>query len=319
MKTILGLTTAMAAAMAATVAGAATLGNGSTAYALGDEGTTLVRISGSGIAGAVALTFEGTPPASLDGIDYRPATGEFYGYDDRNDAVYRIDAATGITTRASLPAAPEAKTQTSNLDVDFNPVVDAMRIVTGQNENNVFTPNRMGGDMGTLAPQTDLAYAGTDAQVGENPFVVFNAYTNAVAGATATSQFVIDTELDTLATLANATGVLATLGRLTIGGALFDATENGGFDILSFAEGDNSAFALLTNGITGLQSIYSLALAADRFGNVELTKVADLSNQYGPLDGFTVAPSAVPVPAAGLLLIGALGSLAALRRRRRAA
>ena len=138
-----------------------------------------------------------------------------------------------------------------------------------------------------------------------------------MAGAATTVQYVIDTELDTLATLGNNTGELTTLGTLTLDGAVFDATEDGGFDILSFSEGDNTAFALLT--MDGVQSIYSFDLAADADGNINLMFVDTVTTDFGTLDGFALVPSQVPVPAAGLLLIGGLGAMAAIRRRRRAA
>ena len=297
----------------ATAAGAATLGANATAFALGDEGATLVTVaSASGATSAVGLTFEGGARVTLDGIDYRPATGEIYGYDDATDAVYLINTVTGAATQV---VQSRGITNDDDLDVDFNPTIDAARVVNGQNDNVVFAPNAV---PPTLTAFTDLGYAAGDAGEGENPNVVFNAYTNAVAGATMTTQYVIDSELDTLATLANNTGVLTTVGQLALNGAALDVTEDGGFDILSFMMGDNTPYALLTDAM-GMQGIYSLPLMADAMGFINLTFVSAVTADYGILDGFTVAPAPVPLPAAGLLLVAGLGSLAVVRRRRAAA
>lgn len=54
----------------ARAAGAATLGGTATAYALGNDGTTLVTVaSASGATAAVDLSFEGGARVSLDAID----------------------------------------------------------------------------------------------------------------------------------------------------------------------------------------------------------------------------------------------------------
>jgi hypothetical protein len=56
------------------------------------------------------------------------------------------------------------------------------------------------------------------------------------------------------------------------------------------------------------------------FGGIELDfalhDVADIGFGTGASSGATFTLAAVPVPAGGLLLIGALGGLAALRRRK---
>ncbi len=298
--------------MAALPSAAATIGNSATAWSLSSGGTSLVAVAGKGAGSALALNFGKGVRDSISDIDYRPATGGLFGYSDKTDTVYSIDILTG---KATAVVSAANTTTTPKAGIDFNNVIDAARIVTTLDENAVFFPNNM---PPALTRFTNLFYGATDINAGKNPNVRMNAYTNAVKGATVTLQYVIDTGLDVLATLANNTGVLTTVGKLTLGGKAFNADDAGGFDILSFAEGDNSAFALLTRGKK--QGIYSFSLTPDASGNVNLSLVSDLSKSYkGGLSGFTVAPAPapVPLPASALLLAGGIAMAGTVSRRRR--
>jgi len=97
----------------------------------------------------------------------------------------------------------------------------------------------------------------------------------------------------------NADGLIAYVGGWTQGGlnALYGTlvgTINGAGNF--FALGTNTTFVAATSGTLFLYNFDSNS--GDNGGEIEATI------------------SAVPVPAAGLLLIGALGGLAALRRRK---
>ncbi|QIE42524.1 DUF4394 domain-containing protein [Meridianimarinicoccus aquatilis] len=290
---------------------AATFGSNTVVYSLGNEGQTLVTLAapGQGTPSGVTLDFNGML-RSLDSIAYRPQTGQLYGYDNEDDVVYLIDPQTGATTKIV-----EALGTTSNDDLgfDFNNVLDAARIVTAEEENIVFFPNKM---PPTLEPKTPLAYVPGDENEGVNPNIVANAYTNAVPNATSTAQFVIDSDWDILATLGNNAGTLETVGDLYLDGMAFDITEDIGFDILSFMEGDNTAYALLTERMTGGQSIYEVPLIADMMGRINLVEVTALDRSFGTLNGLAVAPSAVPLPAALPMLVAGLAALGFARRRR---
>jgi hypothetical protein len=303
---------ALAATAAALPAQGAPIDSNATAWSLSGGGKTLVTIAGRGAGSAVDIDFGKGVKDQLVDIDYRPATGGLFGYSDRTDTVYSIDILTGKATAVVRAA---GTTSTAKAGFDFNNVVDRARVVTTQEENAVFDPNVI---PPTLVRVTNLFYAAGDVNAGKNPNVFLNAYTNAVKGAATTVQFVIDTGLDVLATLANNAGTLTTVGKLMLDGKAFDAGDKGGFDILSFAEGDNSAFAILTRG--NKQGLYSFSLTPDAAGNVNLSLVTDLSRSYKDgLTGFTVAPAPapVPLPASALLLGAGLGLAGVVARRRR--
>ncbi len=301
---------AVAALSLANVATAATLPQNAIAYSLGDGGRTLVTVASpaGGAVSGVGLTFAGGFDVTLDGIAYRPKTRQLYGYDNAGATMYAIDVATGAATAV---VTEPGVTTTDALGLDFNNVLDAARIVTAADENVVFFPNKV---PPTLEPKTPLFYGMGDANEGKDAIVAMNAYTNAVPNPTSTLQYAIDSNLDTLTTLANNAGTLTTVGDLFFGGNPFDVDTMGGFDILSFFSGDNSAYALLT-GSAG-QSIYSVPLIADMQGRINLEFVANAGQGFGALNSFAVAP--VPVPPAFGLMVLALGGLGFLRRRKAA-
>ena len=277
-----------------------------TGYALSDGGATLVvvpRLDLPGSARQVPLSFGGES-VTIQSIDVRPNGRRLYGYSEGTGGVYEIDIDTGeATLQATLPPSSAATS-----DIDFNNVLDAARVVTGDAENFVFFPaDQAGVDSGeaTTSTATPLFYAEGDANEGTAPMAIGNAYTNAVFPAPAsTVQYVLDMATDDLAILANNEGTLTTVGSTGL-----DFGAMGGFDILSLDEGMNEAFALLTVG--GAQGLYGIDL-----GTGLATFAGAVPTEFGDLDSLAVAP--VPVPAAfGMLALG-LAGLAGLRRARRA-
>jgi hypothetical protein len=297
---LLALVAASAVALASAPALAGPIG-----YALGNGGTTLHSFDVDSPGMASAVTISGAV-SNLDDIDFRPLTGQLYGYSDLADRYVVVDMMTGVTTLASTP--PFVTTNTNRLGLDFNPVIDRARIVTELDQNVVFNPNN-----GATTQFTDLFYAAGDPNAGANPQVVANGYTNSMLGGLAgsTVQYVLDSNLDILATLANNTGVLTTVGSLGL-----DITEDAGLDIFyDPILGTNSAYALLNVG--GSSGLYTIDLSSGA-----AAFIGSMPTGVGTVTGLAIAPAIAPVPEPSSLAMIGLGGLGvatatALRRRRR--
>lgn len=164
----------------------------------------------------------------ITGIDVRPADGGLYGTGSAG-LLYRIDPGSGVATAVSQ--APGFSARGRSFGVDFNPVVDRLRLVSEAGLNVRINPAT-----GQGLTDTNLAYAAGDANAGKAPSVVAAAYTNNVTGATATELFGLDTTRDALVIQAPPNdGVLRTRGPLG-----FDAVSPAGFDI---AGSDGRAWA----------------------------------------------------------------------------
>lgn len=286
------LAIALAAAAGAVLAAAAPAAAQQTAYAIGNGGTTLLRFQTDNPGAVTVVADFGGAATFLDALDFRPATGQLYGYLDSADSFYTVDLATAQLTLASVGASG-APTNTFQLGLDFNPTIDRARLVTDSGQNIVFNPVA-----GTAAAFTSVFYAVGDANDGVGPLLIDNAYTQNVAGASSTQQYAIDYGLDVLVTLANNAGTLATVGPLGVNTDIYT-----GFDIFTAPGGADTAFAILTpaGGAPGFYTINLGTGAATLVGNFGFT------NQVYSL-------AVVPAPgAAGLLVaVAALG----LRRRR---
>lgn len=183
---------------------------------------------------------------NLVGIDTRSATGELIGLGDHN-RLYTIDPATGVATfRSALTADPTDLTDPftsltgADYGVDFNPVVDRLRVVSSTGQNL-----RINVDTGLVL--TDVALnPGT-------PAVASAAYANNFAGATSTTLYTIDATTDQLL-IQNPpnNGTLVPVGSLGV-----DATGVTGFEIVP---GTGIAYATLVVG--GTTRLYTIDLVA---------------------------------------------------------
>jgi hypothetical protein len=241
-----------------------------------------------------------TSIGNLIGIDYRVADSKLYGVTDAG-GVYTLDfrATDGAPKLVSKLTASFQGGLTSL--VDFNPVVNALRVV-GANEQNFGVVNANGGNLNSTATQTTLAYVAGDPNFGGDPSIAAGAYSNNFVGATTTTFYMADAGTETLVTIAdrNATGSsntaggkLKTIGPIVDGnGAPINVTRSGaGLDIHTFATGVNIGI-LVTGGSAYLINLQRVDVNAPvgKLQNVVARRI--LTSQQTLID---VAVISVPV------------------------
>ena len=210
---------------------------------------------------------------ALVGIDFRPANGLLYGVGNAG-GVYLINTSNAVATLVNRLSV--ALDGSDSYGVDFNPVVDRLRIVSSKGQN--LRHNLAGA---TLADSA-LNYAPGVVALG----IGGSAYTNNdVDPNTATTLYALDTSLDQIAIQSppNA-GTLAATGKLTL-----DAGLVAGFDIYSKVRNGSTvdvqslASIKLPDGSTGLYSIKLPTGKATRRGGfangLEVTDIAIPLNQ----------------------------------------
>jgi hypothetical protein len=247
--------------------------------ALTADGLNLVRFSTAtpGTTTTVGIT-NIAAGERLIGIDFRPATGQLYGFGVNSAAdtgtVYFIDPQTGGATAigaaiGGMGDLPDPAT--AGYGFDFNPAVDRIRITTDTGLNFRLNPNN-----GTLS--------GSDTPInGGATGVSAAAYTNSyhqqlgVVGAP-TVLYTLDPASDTLFIQSNPNGGVETAGHaVTLGGSPLDFTSVSGFDIpasvlttaLNTAVPFGVGFAALTvGGVTGLYRIDLVTGEATSLGSI---------------------------------------------------
>jgi hypothetical protein len=169
---------------------------------------------------------------NLIGIDFRPADNtptKLYGLTDLG-TIYNIDVSPtrfGQITQVSRMN-PRFTGGFGNV-TDFNPVVNALRVMGSNDQNLAVVNSANGANLGTVAVQTKFAYAPNDVNAGKDPEITGGAYTNNVVGAANTLFYMIDHDADTLVTIADktATGSSNTGGgQLQTIGSFFDEQGN---------------------------------------------------------------------------------------------
>jgi hypothetical protein len=281
-----------------------------TGFSLGDNGSTLVRFDPNNLTSAQGIALSGDG-ARLDAIDFRPATGQLIGYDSQSQRYFEVDPLTGALRAFDDGAA--VATSGSGGDIDFNPTIDRLRLVTTDNDNVVFNPEN-----GATTQVTDLFYVPGDANAGADPNVVGNAYTNSFAGnfGGQTTQYVLDSEQDVLAILGNNTGQLTTVAALRLGGIFpipANINENTGFDIF-FDGAAQQNIAYVIADIGNISDLFILNLTS----GVLTTGFGSFTNNFGRLRGLAVADlGEVPLPAALPLFIAGFAGLSFASRRRK--
>ena len=222
-----------------------------------DSATPGTIINGRAISGLNA-------GEQIVGIDTRPATGEIYAVvtGPSADRLAVLNTTPGFTFGATSNVANlSSPLNGTNFDIDFNPTVDRIRLVSDARQNLRVVPNASAnpGVVGTVTTDGTLAYGPTDPNAAISPNIAGAAYTNNFNGATATTLYTIDATTNTL----NIQNPPNNGTQVTVGGTGVDVTSLTGFDI-SGATG--RAFAALQDGSNAFSQFYTLNLATGSAG-----------------------------------------------------
>lgn len=249
----------------------------------------------------------------LRAMDVRPATGQLYAVgtsstDPTLAQVFVIDPVNYTATAVGGTVALTGNTSI-RISVDWNPVLDRLRIVTGSTQNFRFNPNDF-----SLTADSSLAYATGDPNDGSAPIIIAAAYTNNFSGASSTTLYGWDFSIDNLVTIGSLNG-----------------TPNSPNSGLLFTIGGPSSFVNLSGGAgmdistAGIAYMNVDDFDGDGLNPTETLTQVNLTNgtltslgQIGP-SGFDLVDLAVVVPEPGSVAMVGIGllSLFAIRARRR--
>jgi trimeric autotransporter adhesin len=168
------------------------------------------------------------------GIDFRPARGTLFALTDAS-RIFTINTRTGAATLVGGTFTPNLNG--ASFGFDFNPVPDAIRLVSDGDQDLRISPN----NSAVLGVDGTLAYAAGDLNAGQDPNIVGSAYTLPPLAGSVTTLYGIDSNLNALVTQGSLnsapvspnTGQLFTVGSLGPG---VDPNSMLGFDI-SFETG----------------------------------------------------------------------------------
>ena len=218
---------------------------------------------------AVSGTKEVTGVDGLVGIDYRPGNQTVVGVTTENTIV-TIDLETGAATELSKMNTP-LEIGDAAVVVDFNPMADRLRYMTGT------TNHRVNVDTGEVTVDGSLAFEDGDMHKGETPSIVAAAYINSYGKPEATGMFDIDATIGGLIKqTAPNDGTLAAIGKLGID----EMGDTIAFDIQTTQDGANTAW--LATGTT----LYTVNLETGA-----ATEAGEISGLEWDLRDLTVLPA----------------------------
>lgn len=295
---------AVAALAASAVAQAETL------YGVTDASSSqaLFRFDSADAAATTTVaTISGLPLGQIvRSIDFRPANGQLYAITTTAEVptsarLYTINLSTGAATAVGSGFTLAGNTS-SRFSIDFNPVADRLRVVTGDGQSYRVNPID-----GTLVAQDTSLLDGASP-----PMISAAAYTNSFVGATETTLYAYDYATDTVGMIGSFNGA-----PNSPNGGLYTALGSSGVVTFSMAAGMDISG---TTGVAyfGADDNNSLTSATEMYtvnlGTGALTWVGNL-----PVAAIGISVLPVPEPATWGLMVLGLGAISArLAARRRA-
>jgi hypothetical protein len=225
-------------------------------YALNNANQLIRFDTADPSASASAVTLQGLGGADvMMAIDVRPQNGMLYGLAAAGGAVrlYAISTQTGFANALSVPltftnssgaAVPITGTE---FDIDFNPTVDRVRVVTNTGFNFRMNPNTGalvdsdGNSANGINPDTAIGGSGVTGLQG-------TAYTNNSANVLVTTQYGLDETTGRLFIQNPPNSGTQTVGLPLTFGTNFVVSDVSGLDILSNVTVD-TANAAVTTGV----------------------------------------------------------------------
>jgi hypothetical protein len=207
----------------------------------------------------VTKTMDVTGVDKLVGIDFRPGTKTIVGVTP-DSAIVTINFETGAAIAVAKMDKPLAMTEAPVI-VDFNPMADRLRYMTGT------TNHRVHPDTGAVTVDGTLAYEDGDMHKGETPNIVAAAYTNSYGKPEKTAMYNIDATIGALIQQTKPNdGTLKAIGKLGIDGK----PAAYAFDIQTTEDGKNTAW------LAASKTLYTVNLetgAATEVGKISGTEM----------------------------------------------
>lgn len=180
----------------------------------------------------ITKTMELNGVDKLLGIDFRPVDKTLVGV-TQDHRIVAINLDTGATTEISKMNEMLPIAEGQAIIVDFNPMADRLRFMTGT------TNHRVHPDTGEVTVDGKLAYEKGDAGEGSEAKIAAAAYTNSIGKPEKTAMFNIDAGTKSLVQQTKPNdGTLKTIGKLEIS----ESPETYAFDIHGQEEGKNTAY-----------------------------------------------------------------------------
>ena len=218
---------------------------------------------------AVTKSMDVTGVDKLVGIDFRPGTKTVIGVTP-DSTIVSINLETGAATEVAKMDKPLSMTQAPVI-VDFNPMADRLRYMTGT------TNYRVHPDTGAVTVDGTLAYEDSDMHKGETPNIVAAAYTNSYGKPEKTAMYNIDATTVALVQQTKPNdGTLKSIGKLGIEGK--PATY--AFDIQTTEDGKNTAW------LAADKTLYTVNLETGA-----VTKKDDITGVENPVRSIAVLPA----------------------------